>query len=288
MMYDEPSKNTSIVTCDQISSEVDYFTKLNSKMDLISGEAKDGWRAETIPERYLRLNKLIYQKFGGIIQSGPFEGMRIPKTSSWLYPHTAQMLLGIYETSVHDVLFDDRFSSRKTFIDIGAADGYYPIGLCLSGRMDEAIAFEISADSRGAIEQNAISNHQQAKISIYEEANLDTLADLRKKFGMDDAIVLVDIEGSEFKLLSKEVLFQLQGSVIIIEVHNWIENFSSQYQAFLEDANCYFQVEKLIQRSIDLRKMDLISEFPDDNRYLIMSEGRPCLMRFLLLTPRIK
>ena len=118
-------------------------------------EQKEAWRKETLPERYNRLNKLLHQQFRGIVQNGPFKGMQIPWNTTWSYNHTGQMILGIYETPVVNFLLESRFKSRDYFIDIGAADGYYPIGLTMCGRIQQAVAFEINPKSRKAIETNA-------------------------------------------------------------------------------------------------------------------------------------
>ncbi|MDC0569931.1 hypothetical protein OAO64_01250, partial [Gammaproteobacteria bacterium] len=165
-------------------------------------------------------------------------------------------------------------------------DGYYLIGLCLSGRMDKAYGFEIVADSRDAISKNAKINGQNHKIVTREIADLASLKNLSSSVEMSDVVVLVDIEGSEFDLLSKDVLHLLKECVIVIEVHNWIDNFEDKYRCFLNNAMKHFKIEVLRQTTIDFEKLDLLPEFPDDNRYLLMSEGRPCLMRYLTLSPK--
>ena len=121
-----------------------------------------------------------------------------------------------------------------------------------------------------------------------EGADFNSLTNLSVTVDMSDVIVLVDIEGSEFDLLSEQMLDLLKECVIVIEVHNWVDNFEDKYRQFLNNAMNHFNIEVLRQTKIDFERLDLLPELPDDNRYILMSEGRPCLMRYLVLSPREK
>jgi hypothetical protein len=282
-------ENSNLIgSSDDIESEVAYLEGLNAAIASVSEQMKNTWIKETVAQRYIRINDLVFEKFDGIVQAGPFKGMKIPKASTWTYNHTAQMILGLYEKSVHDVLFRSEFLDRRTFIDVGAADGYYLIGLCLSGRMDQAYGFEIVANSRDAISRNAKINNQRQKIAIKGIADYDSMTSLLDCIEMSNVILLVDIEGGEFDFLCEELLSLLKECVIVIEVHNWIDNFEDKYRQFLKHAKRLFKIEALRQTSIDFERLNLLPEFPDDNRFLLMSEGRPCLMRYLVLSPKEK
>lgn len=83
------------------------------------------------------------------------------------------------------------------FIDIGAADGYYAIGLLMSKRVKRAICFELTAEGQDTIKVNWNLNDKPGNIEIYG----DVLTDFEKSVGGIDfnkVTVLVDIEGAEF------------------------------------------------------------------------------------------
>ena len=101
----------------------------------------------------------------------------------------------------------------------------------------------------------------------------------------DDAPVLIDIEGYEFELLTKEVIKQLQFSEVVIEIHNWIDDFETRYAQLLRDLSEYFNIEKIAPVERDTASYSELRGYTDDNRLLLVSERRPCLMRFLKLTP---
>lgn len=268
-----------------IEEEAAYFHRINQMMN-VSREQKLAWSKETISERYQRINDLIFHRFNGVIQNGPFTGMLVQKNSTWKYSHVGQMILGVYESIVLEALFSDRFLDRNYFVDIGAADGYYPIGLTKSGRISQAFAFEISPESRKSIIENATRNGVIEKIDVQSLADYKTIKQLSEKIDFKKSIFLIDIEGAEFELLSREMLSLIRDSVIIIEIHNWIEGFLEKYRYFLRNAAEYFSIEVIPYKSVDMKKLEAISDFPDDNRFILLSEGRPCLMRYLLLTPK--
>jgi hypothetical protein len=57
------------------------------------------------------------------------------------------MLLGLYEQEVLTSLFNVP-KSHKIFVDLGAADGYYGIGVLVSKHFDQSYCFEISKKVR--------------------------------------------------------------------------------------------------------------------------------------------
>jgi len=103
----------------------------------------------------------------------------------------------------------------------------------------------------------------------------------------EDSIFFIDIEGSEFNLLNIVILSKLSNNVIVIEIYNWIDNFEDKYIKLLRDANEFFTIEIIesLNRPIHSRKE--LDHFHEDNKFLLLSEGRPNRMRHLKLSPRI-
>ena len=102
-----------------------------------------------------------------------------------------------------------------------------------------------------------------------------TKSDLKK------SLILIDIEGGEFDLLSPDVVYKFRHSKTLLEVHNWVTDFEEKYKKLLSSLDKFFCI-KIIKR-LD-RQVDGYAElrdFTDDNRLLLVSERRPCLMRFL-------
>ena len=95
----------------------------------------------------------------------------------------------------------------------------------------------------------------------------------------------MDIEGYEFELLTEGVIKQLRFSEVVIEIHNWVDDFETRYAQLLRDLSEHFNIEKLEPVDRSTLYLPELRAYTDDNRLLLISERRPCLMRFLKLTP---
>lgn len=102
----------------------------------------------------------------------------------------------------------------------------------------------------------------------------------------ENTLVLIDIEGFEFQLLSQEVLAALGKCTAIIEIHNWVDGFEDRYPVLLRNIERFFDIAIIAPSARNTQNIELLRSYTDDNRLLVLSERRPCLMRFLHLTPK--
>ena len=113
-----------------------------------------------------RINLDISEIFQNKVAYGIFKGMKLSNNIWWGKFDIATKLLGQYELHILDKIIDlsDEF---ETFIDIGAADGYYAVGAVFSNLYSKSICFEISEFGRQVIEENSTINQVSNKIQIH-------------------------------------------------------------------------------------------------------------------------
>lgn len=242
------------------------------------------WRQETVAERSLRVSTEVFQRFDGVVSYGPFAGLRLSKNAWWGKTDLGAMVLGLYELEILkyiETLPSDRF---KVFIDIGAADGYYACGLLRSAKVQKAICFESSEAGQKVIRENWIANGSPGDLDVFAEANDRTLLDLHAE-DLESALVLIDIEGSEFEVLSDAILELLAKSTVIVEIHNWVDDFLAKYESLLLRASKYFDVAVIDRVDRPTAQFEELRDYTDDNRLLLVSERRPCQMRFVKFSP---
>jgi len=211
--------------------------------------------------------------------------MALSANTWWSKYDLGAQCLGIYEYEILvelEVLLEGQ---NKTFIDIGAADGYYAVGALFSGLCGKVICFEQSEAGRTTIRDNWKANGAHGSLIVQGEANNESLSAL-KESDVNNAVVLIDVEGAEFDILTEPVLEKLKRCVVILEVHNWAEDFVSRYTGLLQRLHAYFDIEKIDRKTVDLYSFSELRDLTDDNRALLGSERRPCAMRFLKLLPR--
>ena len=229
-------------------------------------------------------NKLV-EKFNGVIQYGPFKGLKFVPESSWGDGDRASMLLGLYEKEV-SISLQNIPERYKILIDLGSADGYYGIGTLINGMFEKSYCYEMNVVSQKIIKKNAELNNVASRVLIRGLADKYFYKDF-KNDEIDQSILLVDIEGAEFDLFDKNLFKKFSKSIIFIELHPWIfkNNGHEELQKLENDAREYFTIEKITTTSRDLSEFEELKKWSDTDRWLICSEGRPVLMTWWRLDP---
>ena len=270
---------------DLISSELDYFQPMELRSINSSINDKKKWGLETVRERHLRVSLEVYNQLGQKIRYGPFKGMHLTNNPWWGQYDLGSQCLGVYETEILEQFDKIKYGTYDYFIDIGAGDGYYAIGMLYSKKIDKVLCYEIEPKGQKVIFENWKKNGSIGNIKIMGNVSISNIFENIK----DNAnnLVLIDIEGNEFELVNEHFLKTFSKSTIIIEIHNWVDCFNQKYEALLRCANKYFEISILNKNEMVIKNFHELRDMTDDNRYLLMSERRPCQMRFLKLTPRI-
>jgi len=237
--------------------------------------------------RRFRLGQRLSRELDSTVAFGPFTGLRLDDSSWWGAADRGSMLLGIYEKEVLDWVAA-ACARRSTLVDLGAADGYYAVGCLAAGLVERAVTFEQSAEGQAAIRVNARSNGVEGRVEVRGLAAADFAAELVATSGVDfgDAVVIIDIEGAEFDVLSADCLRALAGAMVVVELHEWVDGASTALQRILADAASAFDASYLVTGARDLSPFDMLRDWPDDDRWILCSESRQQLMRWLVLTPR--
>lgn len=269
---------------DLIRAEEEFFSVAFEVQSALTADQKAHFRAETVAKRRERLSREIFTKLKGRVAYGPFEGLELDPVPGWGQSDLASMLLGCYEMEVVEALHADEFGARSHFVDIGAADGYYAVGCLRNGRFKTADCFELTEAGRETIARNAARNGVAERLRIFGVAD-STLPAQLKAIDWLDTVVLCDIEGAELDLLDEAFLKATKGAMILVEVHNWATNFWPRYTALLERASKFHWLRFLESSALPTHDLPELRGMPDDNRLLVLSEGRPNVMRFLQLMP---
>ena len=216
---------------------------------------------------------------------GPCEGLNLLPSSSWGKSDLPLKVLGVYEQPL--IPFIERVCPVETVVCIGAADGYYGIGLVVSGRASRSICFELTEAVRKTIAATARHNKVAEKIEILGKAEPEGLRSCLASRTCKSQLVIIDIEGGEFELLDAGVLAALSGAHVLIEMHPDLHANGQQAQReLLERAARHFDVEVVHDHGRIYPDVPELAELSDDQRCIILSEGRVRQMEWLLLTPR--
>ena len=160
------------------------------------------------------LRPALIKHIGLKVQMGPFAGMEfLPNVLEGCY---IPKLLGTYEMELHPHWMRMRQRRKyRTIIDIGAAEGYYAVGLALMFPDARVVARDINPQSATSVADMARRNGVADRIEIgglFNHEDFQTEA-------RGETLVLCDIEGAEDELLDPERAPALLGCDMVVELH---------------------------------------------------------------------
>ena len=237
--------------------------------------------------RSFYLSELLEKRFQGTVQYGPFKGLQLAGSLKWNPQSKASMLLGLYEKEICDLLLKESCLGKKILVDLGAADGFYAVGSLRARLFEYAFCFESSEKGRSALQRNALINGVEKRMKVFGEASVDWHLNLPKD-QLKDMVIIFDIEGAEFELLTPSVLATLKESTLIVELHHeFVDRGGAKLAKLIEDAKEFFVPTFIRTTSRDLSQITEIESFSDIDRWLLCSEGRPRDAIWVLLKSRI-
>jgi predicted O-methyltransferase YrrM len=170
-------------------------------------------------------------------------------------------------------------------VDIGAAEGYYAIGLARRNPQAKVIAFEMEPRGQSALREMAALNSVADRIEVNGKCEA---ADLIAALGdVPSPIVICDVEGYEEKLLDPQAVSALRHATILVELHDFI--IPSITEKLKERFGATHRVEHIWQqpRSRDDFPWHTLGTALLPKSYLdwAVSEWRPVQMSWLWMVP---
>jgi hypothetical protein len=208
------------------------------------------------------LENTLVERSGETILSGPFKGMNYATRTS--EGSRNPRLIGSYEASLAPVIEEIVTADYQTVIDIGAAEGYYAVGLALRLPQARVIARDTDEKAHAACAKVAAANGVSERVNIggaVDHAELGRLIQGR-------TVIICDVEGAEESLLDPIAAPALCAADILVEVHEGMKAG---------------RVDLLIGRFAPTHDIRRIERHLDDSGVPAWADGLSDLDRLLLL-----
>jgi hypothetical protein len=224
---------------------------------------------------------------GSRVANGPFAGMLYRRSKLAAYP---PKILGTYELEIAEAV--DRLCHRtfQRIVNVGAAEGYYAVGFALPQPDTSIVAYEAREALRRDLVRLAADNKVADKLEI---RGLCRPSDLNEVLaGVDDVLLVVDVEGAERELLDPAAVPKLSQVSILVELHDFVvPDVSSLIRRRFAATHTITEVRSRPRELGDLSAEHLSWVYSVCPRRLIelgLNEGRPCEMDWFVLEPAVQ
>jgi hypothetical protein len=172
----------------------------------------DQWR----PHAYL--NRLTQRRCDLRVMRGPFTGMRYVDES--VCSAYIPKLLGIYERELYRVIEKACSLKLPYIVDLGAAEGYYAVGMALRNPQAQVVAFETDPRGQSVLRELVKLNCVGGHFAIRGKCEP---SDLRKVLDehQGKTLIICDVEGFEETLIDPSAVPALNAAWILVELHEF-------------------------------------------------------------------
>jgi hypothetical protein len=217
------------------------------------------------------------------IVSGPFKGMRYIGSSYGSY-HSCK-LLGTYEKELHSAIASIEARHYDTLVDIGAAEGYYAVGLASTLAARRIVAFEEEERGRTLLAELAKRNSLKTPIDLRGRCEIDDLTKLLASSGK--TLIICDVEGYEAVLLNPVLIDRLRETSVIVELHDCTcRGIGRLIRDRFAPSHAICEIAGEPRTWADFPQKSLMSRLlPRKLAIRAMNEGRPETMDWLWMVP---
>jgi Methyltransferase small domain len=208
----------------------------------------------------------------GIVQSGPFKGMKLLRERAWESGALSPMLLGCHEQELHFVIEEEIARLEKLenprIVNIGCAEGYYAVGL--ARRLPKATVWAVDSSERALRIAQDTAAANDVKIVSGEDISLVMAA---------PDLVVMDCEGHETVYADPQKFPGLLRAHMIIEMHGTMN-------IMLERFENLFSITAYQEGWRDPNDFEILRMSSSAVRWLAVSENRPSLMGWFVMRPQ--
>lgn len=239
-----------------------------------------------VDKRKYLVEKKIIKLTQKTVVNGPYKSLKLNCNTHWAGFDFSSKLIGMYERQVQDKIINLREKfNLENMINFGCGDGYHLIGSIKNNDFKLGLAFEIDERGLEYMKDNIKLNDLGEKIKVFKKANFEDVNKLLNKDQLKKTIYLVDIEGEEFDLFNQKNLTYFKDSILLIENHHFLRD-KNIVKNFFEFMKNYFDLEIIKNGPRNPHELPLLDTFDDDEKWLIMSEGRKQSMEWLVFIPK--
>lgn len=228
-------------------------------------------------DRTHELAEIIKRESGMRVMGGPFQGLALPDAMSW--GDLAPKLLGLYENELAGAVDALVAGQPSRVVNVGCAEGYYAVGLARRLPGTEVIAYDTDPSAQALSALCAKLNN--VPLTVRGTCSPQELAALARS--EPRLAVVLDCEGFERELLLTSP-DAFRSAALLVECHDTIHpGITDQIaQAFAGS----HAITRITQGARNPHAIPLLQSWNEADRWLVVSERRAAVMRWLWMQPK--
>lgn len=158
---------------------------------------------------------LLYARTRGKVFAGPFSQMRVPLNA--YFESCPPFIVGSHEEELHPQFYALVNATPSRIVNIGAAEGYYAVGLAHLLPDCPVLAYETIPECQQVIRDLAEQNDVADRLELAGTCDAASLQGSLTR----NSLLLIDCEGAEAELLDPEKVPALRTTRMICELHDF-------------------------------------------------------------------
>ena len=232
--------------------------------------------------RTIFLARALLKLHGDKVHRGPFRDMTMIYREKEMISAFLPRLLGFYEQDLHEAIEAAIARGYAAVATIGCAEGYYSVGMARRMPSAHHYAFDIDPHARELCLEAATVNGVADRLTIAGECDHAEIA----KLVTDHASIflIVDCEGAEDQLLDPVACPALLRADILVECHEFL--VPGLTERLMQRFGGSHAIQRIEQGARNPSVLPFLHESNDIDRWLVVMEGRPKIMWWLVMKAR--
>lgn len=208
--------------------------------------------------------------------------MVLPDRASWGDGDRLPKLLGCYEAELHPFIEGIAATAPGLIINIGAAEGFYAIGMARLVPGAFVHAFDSDAKSQEICRQAATMNAVSNRVSVTGRCTPDLLQAIVPRGRTP--LIICDCEGQERELIDPQRVPALRAATMVVECHDFMD--ASITQTLVDRLGATHTLEGVREGARDPNASPFLQGLDSLDRWLAVCEYRPTMMHWIVARPK--
>jgi hypothetical protein len=230
--------------------------------------------------RRAHMNRYVKECFGRRVIDGLFSGVALSDLEGFENTDFSAKILGYYEAEVQTILGLCRDVPYSKIINVGAAEGFYAVGLAAIFPQAKVVAFEMDPGTIPFLTDAIRANQFESRIRIEGECGIESL---NRECAGEFPLIVMDCEGGEETLIPGLLPENAKAAHFLIEIHD--RDGTDVYEDLARCLAPTHLTVYFVQGARDPNKYPQLRRWSEIDRWLAVSEFRGQTFRWMLAVP---